>query len=100
MKLGTKILIVGLIVTAAGLSMDAGRVETSLDCSGPYWQACQERTEFIPNPLKPLFTFVGGVMVTGGFGGWIGTVDVEARQRRREAEAAFREQKEEEETEE
>lgn len=79
MRLGALLIIIGLLVTGAGFIMSDGHTETTQTWNGYYYETHET---FEPNPLKPIVMFIGGLLFSGGWGGWIGTYDADKRRER------------------
>jgi hypothetical protein len=85
MRLGPKLMIVGLLLTIPGVLMSAGHYEEETTYTGLY--QIETQTEWVENPLKPAFLWAGNMLFVGGFGGWIGTYDSEQRKATRQKTA-------------
>lgn len=91
MRLGTKLMLVGIVVFLFGLVQTAVHESTRQVCEPGYYGTCETVTTAEPNEGRTLLLFLGGFLISGGFGGWIGTVDAESRRRRRkETESSTR----------
>lgn len=84
MRLGTKLMLVGIVVFLFGLAQPTVNESTRQVCEPGYYGTCETVTTAEPNEGRTLILFLGGFLISGGFGGWIGTVDAESRHRRRE----------------
>lgn len=88
MRLGTKLMIAGLVISTIGLAIGPTTTTTETRCEGGLYteRYCYEAEVEEPSLLGPSIMAIGGFLFGGGWGGWVGCYDAENRMRRRESE--------------
>jgi hypothetical protein len=83
MRLGTLILLAGLLVLGLGVSMPAGETSRSYVCHSA-WDCPGEVTTYEPNQAKLPITAIGGFLTVVGTAGWVGAYSADQSRRREE----------------
>lgn len=82
MRLGAKLMAVGIVLTIIGLPMAPVHEEQYTSCSGSYYGGCETVTEVTPNYIRAGLLLLGGVLFGAGAGGYVGSVDSDVRRER------------------
>lgn len=83
MRLGSKILCIGIVFLILGAAQPAVHTSSEYRCNA---YDCETHTTYETNDLRNLMLVLGGIMVSSGLAGWIGTYDADRRAKRRHQE--------------
>jgi len=82
MRLGTKLVIIGVVLLVLGLAQSPVKTTTTTECDA--LSGCNTYTESQPNTLRFVMLAIGGFMFSSGAGGWVGSYDAEQRQKQQQ----------------
>jgi uncharacterized membrane protein len=85
MRLGSKLMVIGIVLLFVGASLPATTTSTRYQppgTCGAFETSCTTTVEE-PNESRTLLLAIGGFIFSGGWGGWIGTYNAERRMKGR-----------------